>query len=469
MNLKISFQGAAGTVTGSRHLLTAGDTDLLIDSGMFQGGKELRLLNWRRPDFNPQAVNDIILTHAHLDHCGSLPRLVHDGFRGTIHCTPPTRELTELILLDSAKLQEEDAERANRRGYSKHAPALPLYTSDDVGRTMPLFRTHDYHSPFDVGGGIGVELFEAGHILGAAFAKVRVPTDGHETVLVFSGDVGRYNVPLHNDPEPLPACDALVVESTYGNRIHDATPLIDQIRKPFCDTIKRGGTILIPAFAVARAQLIMLVLRELMESGDIPEIPVHLDSPMAVEVTQLYQRYAGTRDLDASLTQAEWQRLFPKDVQFHSTVEESKQLNFLSGPRVIIAASGMLTGGRVLHHLERLAPHEANLIVLAGFQAAGTRGRALADHASTLRMHGTDVPIRAQVMSLLGLSAHADANELVRWMQSGGAAPKAVFVVHGEPEGSAALAQRVQTDLHSSAFVPKLGETFDLGTLLSAT
>ena len=468
MNLKLSFQGAAGTVTGSRHLLTAGDNELLIDSGMFQGGKELRLLNWRRPDFNPQSVDDLILTHAHLDHCGTLPRLVHDGFHGAIHCTPPTRDLAELILLDSAKLQEEDAQRANRHGYSKHAPALPLYTSDDVKRTMPLFRTHDYHSPFDVAGGIGVELFDAGHILGAAFARLRVPLDGRETVLVFSGDIGRYNAPLHNDPEPLPSCDALVVESTYGNRTHDATPLIDQIRKPFADTIARGGTILIPAFAVARAQLIMLVLRELMESGGIPEIPVHIDSPMAAEVTELYHRYAGTRDLDASLTQAEWQRLFPRNVQLVSTVEESKQLNLLSGPRVIIAASGMLTGGRVLHHLERLGPHEANLIVLAGFQAAGTRGRALIDGARTLRMHGADIPIRAQVISLLGLSAHADANELVRWMQSGGAAPKAVFVVHGEPDAAAALALRVQSDLHLRAFVPKLGESFDLGTLLSA-
>ncbi len=273
MNFKLSFQGAAGTVTGSRYLLSAGKRDLLVDSGMFQGLKELRLLNWRRPDFNPQSVGDLILTHAHLDHCGALPRLVREGFHGTIHCTPPTRELAEVILLDSAKLQEEDAERANRRGYTKHHPALPLYTSDDVPRTMRLFRTHDYHQQFDLGDGIGVQLFDAGHILGAAFAQVRVRIGGRDTTLVFSGDVGRYNVPLHNDPEPLPPCDALVIESTYGNRTHDPTPLIDQIRGPFRDTLARGGTILIPAFAVARAQLITLMLRELMESGDIAEIP----------------------------------------------------------------------------------------------------------------------------------------------------------------------------------------------------
>ena len=466
MNLKLLFQGAAGTVTGSRHLLSVDHRNLLVDSGMFQGLKELRLLNWRRPDFDPQSVGDVILTHAHLDHCGSLPRLVHEGFRGTIHCTPPTRELAELVLLDSAKLQMEDAERANRRGYSKHDPALPLYTTEDVARTMRLFRTHEYHQPFDLGDGITVTLFDAGHILGAAFAQVRVSSGGRDTTIVFSGDVGRYNVPLHNDPEPLPPCDALVVESTYGNRTHEATPMIDQIRKPFRDTLARGGTILIPAFAVARAQLIMLMLRELMESGDIAEIPIHLDSPMAVHVTEIYHKYAGTRDLDASLTQAEWQRLFPKDVQFHSTVEESKQLNRLTGPRVIIAASGMLTGGRVLHHLERLGPDAKNLIVLAGFQAAGTRGRTLIDGARMLKMHGAEIPIRAEILSLLGLSAHADANELVRWLQSDGAAPNAVFIVHGEPDAAAALSQRFESELHRRTFVPKLGEMFDLGALL---
>ncbi len=466
MNLKLLFQGAAGTVTGSRHLLSVGNRNLLVDSGMFQGLKELRLLNWRRPDFDPQSVGDVILTHAHLDHCGSLPRLVQAGFRGTIHCTPPTRELAELVLLDSAKLQMEDAERANRRGYTKHNPALPLYTTDDVARTMKLFRTHGYHEPFDLGDGITVTLFDAGHILGAAFAQVRVSSGGRDTTIVFSGDVGRYNVPLHNDPEPLPPCDALVVESTYGNRTHDATPMIDQIRKPFRDTLTRGGTILIPAFAVARAQLIMLMLRELMESGDIAEIPIHLDSPMAVHVTEIYRKYAGTVDLDASLTQAEWQRIFPKDVQFHGSVEESKQLNRLTGPRVIIAASGMLTGGRVLHHLERLGPDAKNLIVLAGFQAAGTRGRALVDGARTLKMHGAQIPIRAEIISLLGLSAHADANELVRWLQSDGAAPNAVFIVHGEPDAAAALSQRFESELHRKTFVPKLGEMFDLGALL---
>jgi metallo-beta-lactamase family protein len=388
------------------------------------------------------------------------------GFRGVIHCTPPTRELAELILLDSAKLQEEDAERANRKGYTKHKPAQPLYTSDDVKHTMRLFRTHDYHSPFDVGSGIQVQLFDAGHILGAAFAEVHVNVDGHDRTIVFSGDVGRYSAPLHNDPEPLPACDALVIESTYGNRTHDPTPLIDQIRAPFRDVLTRGGIILIPAFAVARAQLITLMLRELMESRDIPEIPVHIDSPMAVEVTEIYHKYAGSRDLDASLTEGEWQRLFPNNVHFHSSVEESKQLNYLPGPRVIIAASGMLTGGRVLHHLERLAPDPRNLIVLAGFQAAGTRGRSLVDGVRTLRMHGREVAMHAQIISLLGLSAHADANELMRWVRSGSTAPKAAFVVHGEPDGSAALAQRLTAEAGIRAIVPRLGDTSDLSTIL---
>ena len=469
MNFKLSFEGAAGTVTGSRYLLSAGKQNLLVDAGMFQGLKELRLLNWRRPGFDPRSVGDIILTHAHLDHCGALPRLVREGFHGAIHCTPPTRDLAEIILLDSAKLQEEDAEYANRKGFSKHHPALPLYTTGDVRRTMRRFRTVDYHKPFDLGGGIDARLLDAGHILGAAFAQVRVSIGGRDTTIVFSGDVGRYNVPLHNDPEPLPPCDALVIESTYGNRTHDPTPLIDEIRAPFRDTLARGGTILIPAFAVARVQLITLMLRQLMESGEIPEIPVHIDSPMAVQVTEVYRRSVGTKYLDASLTEAEWQRLFPKDVHFHSSVDESKQLNRMSGPRVIIAASGMLTGGRVLHHLERLGPGEKNLIVLAGFQAAGTRGRALVDGARTLRMHGADIPIRAEVISLLGLSAHADANELVRWVRSANAAQRALFIVHGEPDAAAALSQRFQSELHLRTFVPKLGEVFDLSNVLPAS
>jgi metallo-beta-lactamase family protein len=462
MNLKLAFHGGAGTVTGSRHLLTSGKHKVLVDAGMFQGLKELRLMNWRRPTFDPQALSDVLLTHAHIDHSGYLPKLVREGFHGTIHTTPPTRELVEVLLYDSAKLQEEDAEYANRKGFSKHHPALPLYTSDDVARTMRRMKAINYNKHLTLGDGIDAQYFNAGHILGAAFILVHVESGGHVTRIVFSGDMGRYGVPLHVDPEPLPPCDVLVLESTYGDRLHDPTPFIDEIRAPFREAIARGGTILIPSFALARVQLVTLSLRELMESGDIPDVPVHIDSPMAIAITRIYQRYVNDGELDEDVTPEEWRRLLGVGVQFHETAAESKEINALKGPRIIVASSGMLTGGRVLHHLERLLPDDKNLIVLAGFQAPGTRGRALEDGAASIRMHGRDIPVRAQVLSLHGMSAHADANELIRWVGSGTSLPRRVFVTHGEPPAAAAIATRLEAEFNLQATVPQFQQEFDL-------
>ena len=465
MVLKLGFHGGAGTVTGSRHLLTAGDRRMLIDAGMFQGPKKLRELNWQRGAFDPASVDDVLLTHAHLDHVGYLPRLVQDGLRAGIHCTPATRELGAVVLLDAAKIQEEDAAYANRKRFSKHSPALPLYTAADVQRTMGKMRALDYTDQLDAGGGVRARFFNAGHILGSAFVLVEVEAAGRTTRIVFSGDIGRYGVPLHVDPEPLPDCDALVLESTYGDRMHDATPLIDEIRAPFKQTIARGGIILIPSFAMARVQLVTLALRELMESGEIPEVSVHIDSPMAVEITRIYERHLGDGDLDADVTPAEWRRLVGMDVRFHASVAESKELSTLPGPRIILASSGMLTGGRVLHHLERLMPDPKNLIALAGFQAPGTRGRLLQDGATSLRMHGHDVPRRAAVMTLNGMSAHADQNELVRWVRSGASLPRRVFLTHGEPPSAAVLAKRLESELGVDTMVPIFQQEVDLTTL----
>jgi metallo-beta-lactamase family protein len=455
MPLTLGFHGGAGTVTGSKFLLDADGKRLLIDCGLFQGLKELRLMNWRRLPFRPASVGAVVLTHAHIDHSGYLPRLVREGYRGPIHCTPATGALVEILLLDAARLQQEDADYANRKGFSKHHPALPLFTEADAVAVLRQLHPVEHGRWFEPAG-IKTCLRNAGHILGSTFVELAAPTDSGQTTIVFSGDVGRYAAPLHKDPDNLPDCDTLVLESTYGDRIHDPTPLIEQIREPFRQTIARGGIILIPAFAVARAQLVTLLLAELIERGELPPLPLHIDSPMAVDVTEIYSRYLRSDELDAPALSG---HLFPRDVQFHRTVGESQQLNHLKGPRVIISSSGMLTGGRVLHHLFRLLPDANNLLLLAGFQAAGTRGRALIEGAKTLRIHGEDVPVRCRFLSVDGLSAHADRNELIRWLGSGKTLPRNVFLTHGEPEAAAALASRIRTDgLHAG--VPQLGQEF---------
>jgi len=459
MPLTLGFHGAAGTVTGSKFLLEADRKRVLVDCGLFQGLKELRLRNWQPPPFEPASVDAIILTHAHIDHSGYLPRLVREGYHGPIYCTRATRELANILLRDAAKLQEEDAEYANRKGFSKHHPALPLFTERDARAALRLFRTVDYDRWFEPAG-LSVRLLNAGHILGSAFAEVVAPTPKGSTTIVFSGDIGRFGAPLHTDPDDLPSCDDLVLESTYGDRTHDLRPLIDQIRGPFGEAIARKGTILIPAFAVARAQLITLLLGKLMENGELPHIPIHIDSPMAVDVTDTYVRYLGTGELDPG-NPAYRGRLFPEGVMFHRAVGESMALNHLDGPRIIISSSGMMSGGRVLHHAKRLLPDPRNLLVLAGYQAAGTRGRALMNGATTLRIHGKDVPVRAPYISIEGLSAHADRHELLRWLQSAKQPPKRVLLVHGEPAALEAMSQEIER-LGIRTVVPKMGDTIGL-------
>jgi metallo-beta-lactamase family protein len=464
--LRLSFNGGAGTVTGSRYLLEAGGRRLLVDCGMFQGLKELRLLNWRRPEFDPHTIDAMLLTHAHIDHAGYIPRLVREGFRGPIYCTPPTIDLSKVLLLDAAKLQEEDAEYANRKGYSKHAPAQPLYTAKDVDVALGRFERLDYGDWRDFGGGVRARMQNSGHILGAASIEFEMAAPDAPCRIVFSGDLGRYGAELHTDPEPLPATDALVIESTYGDRVHDETPLIDQIRQPFQETFERGGTVLIPSFALARTQLVTLMLGELMDARELPRVPVHVDSPMATEITRIYNRYLESGDLDSGLEDGDGSKLLPREVKFHRTVDESKTLNRLGGPRIIISSSGMLTGGRVLHHLERLAPDPKNLVVLVGYQAPGTRGRALRDGAQSLRMHGQDIPVRAKVLNVEGMSAHADSNGLMRWLRSGPSLPRVAFVTHGEPESSAAFAQRIGAEAGVTSLTPHMGQQFDLREML---
>jgi len=465
MTLSLAFHGAAGTVTGSRHLLTADGTRVLVDCGMFQGLKKLRLLNWEPTPFEPAGVDHVVLTHIHIDHSGYLPRFVREGFAGPVHATRATRELSDILWFDAAKIQEEDAAHANRKGWTRHRPALPLFTRDDAERAHARVRGFRYGKWFDLGRDLRARFHNMGHILGSAMVEMRVGNGAGEKGIVFSGDIGRYDMPLHPDPDPCPECDVLVIESTYGDRLHDHEPLMDQLARPIRETFRQGGTVLIPAFAVGRSQMITLILCEAMEAGEIPEVPIHIDSPMAVDATAAYRKFANEDNLDEEVVERvnpATGRIYPKNVRFHRSTEESKELNDLDGPRIIVSSSGMLSGGRVLHHLRRILPDRRNLLVLVGYQAMGTRGRALLDGKKHLKMHGKHIAVKCRFLDAHGLSAHADRDEMVRWVKTAPAPPKRIFVVHGEPESSEAFAATLRAEFGSEVTVPALGESFEL-------
>ncbi|KDC42380.1 MBL fold metallo-hydrolase RNA specificity domain-containing protein [Bordetella bronchiseptica] len=443
--LTLTCLGGAGTVTGSKHLLRHGDTRLLVDCGLFQGLKNLRELNWQPLPVAPADVDAVVLTHAHLDHCGYLPRLVAEGFRGRIHATPATRDVAELILLDSADLQEKDAEFANRKGYSRHAPALPLYRVVDAERALARFSDVALHRETALPGGATLTLRRAGHILGAATAQIDI---GGMRV-VFSGDLGRYNDPVMHDPEDVRNADYLVIESTYGNRRHDAADPVEALGAVIERTVLRGGTVVIPAFAVGRAQTLIHALWKLRQAGRLHNVPVYLDSPMATSATELLARHASEHKLSAQDCEAACAA-----VTYVRDVEGSKALSANRYPKVIISASGMATGGRVLHHMAAFGADHRNTLLFAGFQAAGTRGRKLLDGATETRIYGQWMPVRAEVAELPMLSAHADSDELMRWLAGFQEAPRRVFIVHGEPQASQALRERIQRELNWQAIVP---------------
>lgn len=451
--LSLTSLGGAGTVTGSKHLLTCGDTRLMIDCGLFQGLKNLRELNWQRLPINPGDIDAVVLTHAHLDHCGYLPRLVLDGFSGRIHCSNATRDVAELILRDSAFLQEKDAELANRKGFSKHSPALPLYRVADIDRTMALFKPAALHEEVTLPGDGRLLLRRAGHILGASTAQIDI---GGRRIL-FSGDLGRYDDPIMHDPESVPEADYVVIESTYGNRHHDTTDPLDALEEVIKRTVQRGGTVVIPAFAVGRAQSLIHSLWQLRRSGRLHNLPVYLDSPMATSASELLQRYPkdhrlGRQDCEAAC----------ESVNYVRDVEESKALSANRYPKVIISASGMATGGRVLHHIAAFGPDHRNTLLFSGYQAAGTCGRKLLEGARETKIYGQWLPINAEIAELPMLSAHADSDELMRWLSGFQRAPRRVFVVHGEADASEALRERIQRELGWSVCVPLQGQEFEL-------
>ena len=480
---RLTFLGAAQTVTGSKYLLEHNGARVLIDAGMFQGLKELRERNWQDLPIAAKDIDAIVLTHAHLDHCGYLPRLVSHGFRGRVFCTAGTKDLCGLVLPDSGHIQEEDAEQANRHGYSKHAPALPLYTEQDAHRALTLLQPCGYDRPLPVADNIEVEFINAGHLLGSSYARVRTST---ETIL-FGGDLGRFNRPVLPDPTMVDRADYLLVESTYGNRVHEDDDEGEKLGRVIRETTERGGRVVIPAFAIGRTEELLYWIRRLEMGGRIPVLPVYLDSPMATQALEHYR--ARLHELDPELRPEDRDELAPHGPSAHepyvrrraqaarerelcafctakfktvSSVQESKELTASKKPAIIISASGMATGGRVLHHLKAILPDPRNTALLVGFQAEGTRGRRLIDGEKTVRIHGIDIPVHAQVDRIDSMSAHADSNEILQWLRGFSEPPKRTFLVHGELTAMQTLDATIRKELGWNTHMPRWKEQIEL-------
>ena len=456
---KIRFLGAAGTVSGSRHLIEHDGKRVLVDCGLFQGEKRLRERNWERFPVPAESIDAVVLTHGHIDHSGWLPRLSREGFRGPILTSRPTADLLGLLLYDSAKCQGEDAEYANVKGWSKHSPALPLYDERDVERTLRLVRPVDREHWFSPIPGCRTRFHDAGHMLGSSFVEMELGTAPIR--IVFSGDVGRYDAPLYNDPVPPPPCDYLVCESTYGDRDHPPSRPLDELEQVTREAIARGGMMLVASFAIGRCQQLVYLLRTLMAAGRLPEIPVWIDSPMAVEATEVFRRHVEEHDFTEARMEGVAASLVSPWVRMARTAEESKSINGHQGAGIVIASSGMMNGGRILHHLARRLPDPRTTVLVAGFQATGTRGRALVDGADTLQIHGREIPVRAAVRRVDALSGHADRRELSRWLGSM-PRPKQVFLVHGEPPAAAGLSDHLRATLGWGTTIPAIGDSFEL-------
>jgi len=451
--MHLTFLGAAGSVTGSKYLLETNGRRIMVDCGLFQGFKELRQRNWDPLPISPRNIDIVVLTHAHLDHTGYLPLLVRNGFAGKIVCTTGTSDLCKILLPDSGRLQEQDADFANRRGYSVHKPALPLYTEADAMKALTQFDGGGYNTPRDLGGGASAVFRNAGHILGAA--TVAIAAEGR--TILFSGDLGRPNDPVLLPPDPVAEADYLLVESTYGDRKHDTRDPAVVLAEVVNRTIKRGGTIVIPAFAVGRVQSVLFYLQRLKATNAIPDVPIFLDSPMAIDATEMLLAHCGEHRLSP-----EQCRAMHGVARETRAVEESKAIDRSHVPSIIVSSSGMATGGRVLHHLAVFAPDPNSTVLFTGYQAGGTRGALMVAGAKQIKIHGDMVPVRAEVLNLGMLSAHADADEIMAWLKNFTKPPRQTFVIHGEASGSDALRVRIKDELKWQARVPSYREEVEL-------
>jgi metallo-beta-lactamase family protein len=451
----LQFLGATGTVTGSKYLLESEGERLLIDCGLFQGAKEWRSRNWEPLPAPPSSLHWVVLTHAHLDHVGYIPRLIKDGFHGQVLASPATVDLARIVLPDSGHLQEEDAEYANFKGFSKHRPALPLYTYEEAVKSLESFRAVGDSGSLELSSHFSIRFLFAGHILGARMVEVTVRENGRAVKVLFSGDLGRFPQLIIPEPVVPGPVDYMLLESTYGDRLHAADDVRQRLSEIIEQTTRRGGTLIIPSFAVGRTQELLYLLRELIEQEMIPSLPIHVDSPMAIDVTTLYRQHHEDHDVETTQLESRGIKPFsPPDVHFDRSVEQSKALNLARYPMIIISASGMATGGRVLHHLERCLPDHRNTILFVGFQAAGTRGRAIQSGAESVKMHGRQVRIRARIERLDNLSAHADYGEILRWLARIPQPPRKTFLTHGEPQAAASLAEKIARQLNWDTHVP---------------
>ncbi len=457
----LTFLGAARTVTGSKYLLEVKDRRVLVDCGLFQGLKELRQRNWQPLPVPASSIHAVVLTHAHIDHSGFLPRLCAEGFRGYVFCTPATADLCKLVLPDAGRIAEEDAREANRHGYSKHSPALPLFTEADAYRALSHLQPVGFDRPVPVTSGVTVRFVNSGHLLGSAFAVLRLDVDGGRDV-VFSGDVGRYDRPVLPDPLPLDHADTLLVESTYGDRTHEPDHDGAALAKIVSDTIGRGGKVIMPAFAIGRVEEVIYWLKKLEDAGRIPQVPVFLDSPMALEALKYYTVRANELDPDVRPAHGQVSAFMTRRFQTVSTSRQSAELAESQLPAIVISSSGMATGGRVLGHLKAALPDSRNTVLFSGFQAEGTRGRRLLDGEPEVKIHGEMVPVRAEIAQLHSMSAHADADELMRWLSGFTRPPKLTCVVHGEPQAADIFADRIRRERGWPVVVPEYLQSVEL-------
>ena len=459
-SISIQFLGAARCVTGSKFLLRSAEGTTLIDCGLFQGLKELRERNWQPFPFPAAQIDQVILTHAHIDHTGYLPRLAKEGFRGQVYCTPSTAELLGLLLPDCGHLQEEDARYAAEKSFSKHNPPLPLFTEQDARASLRLLQPVKFSQSVNLGDGLTFRYHPTGHILGAGSLEIRAG----DTRLWFSGDLGRYHDEVMNPPTQGSEADYIFIESTYGNRLHAGRDVSTDLADVINRTVRRGGSLLIPAFAIGRTQTMLYHIRQLEDAGRIPRLPVFIDSPMAVDASALYCRFGREENLklDLTMTDDDCCPLRCRDTTFVRTPEESKRINDLRTPAIIIAASGMATGGRVVHHLANRLPDKRNTVLLVGYQADGTRGRALSNGDKKLKIHGQFVPVRAEIASISGLSAHGDQRDLLRWLSGFRRAPRRAFLIHGEDNGLNGLSDQVRENLKWPVHIPNHLERVEL-------